>query len=364
MKAIILVGGEGTRLRPLTCQTPKAMVPVLNRPFLEHVVEHLRKHSVDTIILTLCYLPEPIQSYFGDGSRFGVKMVYIEEKVALGTAGAVKNAEFLFDSPFFVLNGDVFTDLNCTRMLEVHRKNKAAATIALTPVEDVTMFGVVETAEGDRIRKFIEKPKINEVSTNMINAGTYILEPSVLHNIPANTHFSFERQLFPLLLRKGERLFGFPSPAYWIDIGKPDKYMELNYHLLTQEMIEKEQPGDRKPPVQVGKNTSIDPRSVIEGPVVIGDGCSIQEGVLIKGPSVMGNGCRIGPGAKLRGVIVWNNVTIGKNANLENCIVASNCLVNDNCCIGEGCVVGDDVTVTPDCVIKPGAKVWPGTLLS
>ncbi|MBI4334133.1 MAG: NDP-sugar synthase [Chloroflexi bacterium] len=364
MKAIVLVGGEGTRLRPLTCQTPKAMVPVVNRPFLEHMVERLKKHAVDTIVLTLCYLPELIQKYFKDGARFGVKMVYIEEKVPLGTAGAVKNAECLFDEPFFVLNGDVLCDLDYGAMMRAHLACGAVATIALIPVEDVTQFGVVETAPEGRITRFVEKPKANEVGTNMVNAGTYILDPHVLRDMPRNKPVSFERQLFPGLLASGERLTGFPFTGYWIDIGKPDNYMELNYHLLIGARSPGKASSVAGAVVELGQGTSVDPGAIMDAPVVVGERCSIGAGVVIKGPTVIGNGCRIGPGARLDRVIVWNNVSIGKNARLEHCIVANNCLVNDNCCIGEGCVVGDDVKVTPSCVIQPGTKVWPGTLVT
>ncbi len=366
MKAIILVGGEGTRLRPLTCQIPKAMVPIVNRPFLEQVVKHLKSHGVDTIILTLCYLPERIQSYFGDGSKFGVKMVYIEEKAPLGTAGAVKNSEMLLmDGPFYVLNGDVYTDLDMTAMLKAHLANKAAATIALTPVEDVTMYGVVETLRGGKVQRFVEKPRPDEVNTNMINAGTYILEPSVLHNIPPGIPFSFERQLFPSLLSQKQRVFGFPSHGYWIDIGKPEKYLELNYRLLTDpDRGGKPAAGEGTPGEIIGKASSVHLSAVIEGPVAIGESCTIEADVMIKGPSAIGNGCCIGRGARLDRVILWDNVRIGANAKLENCVVASNCLVNDNCCVGAGCVVGPGVTVAPDCVVKSGAQVWPGTIVS
>ncbi len=361
MKAIILVGGEGTRLRPLTCQTPKAMVPVLNRPFLEHVVERLRQHCVDTIILTLCYLPEPIQSYFGDGSRFGVKMVYIEEKLPLGTAGAIKNAEVYFDDgPFFVLNGDIFSDLDYSGMMEAYRRSGAVASIALRSVEDVSMFGVVETLAGGRIKRFVEKPKAGEVDTNMINAGTYILDPRLLNYIPAGINVSIERNFFPLVLGKGEPLYAVPTFGYWIDIGKPEKYLELNRWLLTRTSGS----GSRSTAgVKVGKETWVDSRARIKGPVLIGDGCKIEADAVITGPAVIGDFCRIGAGAKLDKVVLWSGVTVGKNSILDNCIVASNCVVHDNCCVGEGCVVGDNCTVTPDCIIKPGSKVWPGTLI-
>lgn len=363
MKAIILVGGEGTRLRPLTCQIPKAMVPVLNRPFLEHVIENLREHSIDTIILTICYRPENIQAHFGDGSKFGVKMLYIEEKSPLGTAGGVKNAESFLDGPVFVLNGDVYSDLDYTSMLKQHRNRKAAVSIALTSVEDPSLYGVVEADAGGRIRRFIEKPKTGEATTNMINAGTYILEPGVLHNIPGSVTFSFERQLFPLLLAQGQHLYSYPSSAYWIDIGTPEKYLQLNHDLLGKGFNSTGKSSGTMQKLVAECVSKIGANSRIEGRVVIGENATIGEQVVIKGPSVIGSDCKIGEGAKLEGVVLWDGVNVGRNARLSNCIAANRCLVNENSCVGNGCVIGDDVVVTPDCVIPPGSKIWPGTLV-
>lgn len=204
MKAVILVGGEGTRLRPLTYSTPKPMVPILNRPFLEHMLKYMKSHHINDVILALCYLPDHIRAYFGNGSDYGVKLTYDVETSPLGTAGAVKNVAQHLDETFFVFNGDVFTDLNLTAMLDTHRKKSSKATIALTPVDDPSMYGVVETDTNDRVKRFVEKPKREEATTNMINAGIYILEPELLEYIPANQNYMFERGLFPLLLEQGD----------------------------------------------------------------------------------------------------------------------------------------------------------------
>ena len=196
MKAVILVGGQGTRLYPLTCNIPKAMVPVLNIPFLEHVIHHLSKHQVKDIILAQGHLSQSIESYLGDGSQLGVRLSYLVEDTPLGTAGAIKNAERYLDETFLVLNGDIFTDLNITALIDSHLKRKAKVTIALTPVDDPTIYGVVETNTSGRISRFLEKPTWNEVTTNMINAGTYALEPDVLTRIPPQTNVSIERETF------------------------------------------------------------------------------------------------------------------------------------------------------------------------
>ena len=197
MKAVLLVGGEGTRLRPLTCNTVKAMVPIVNRPFFEHLLGYLSSHGVDDIVVTLCYLPDRIESRFGNGSECGVKLAYVMEETPLGTAGAVKNAESHLDGAFFVFNGDVMTNIDLRAMLSFHRERNAVATIALTPVENPSAYGVVETAADGRVKRFIEKPPPGQAPTNMINAGIYILEPEVLRGVPQGTPCMFEHHLFP-----------------------------------------------------------------------------------------------------------------------------------------------------------------------
>lgn len=362
MKAVILVGGEGTRLQPLTCQKPKAMMPVLNKPFLGHVVERLKKHSVDTVILTLCYLPDSLKEYLGDGEKFGLKILYINEEQPLGTAGAVKNAEKYLDTDFFVLNGDIYTDLDLGAMLDMHLKNKAFGSIALTPVKDPSAYGVVETNEGNRIKRFIEKPKPGEATSNMVNAGTYILNPRVLKDIPVNTPFSFERKLFPLLLEKGEALYAFPSNSYWIDIGTPEKYTKLNFDLLDPRLNIEGKPL-LKAGLNIGIGTEIDKTAEFRGAVFIGNNTVIQERVEISGPSIIGNDCNISSGAKLEGVILWDNVFVGNDTVLKNCIIGNDCKIHDNCRLGEGCVLANNIAVMPGCVIEAHSKIWPDSVV-
>ncbi|MBM3183647.1 MAG: NDP-sugar synthase, partial [Chloroflexi bacterium] len=232
MKAIILVGGEGTRLRPLTYSTVKAMVPVLNKPFIEHVIRYLNKHDIHDIVLAMGYKPDSIMGYFGDAHGLGARLVYSMEESPLGTAGAVKNAEKHIDDTFFVLNGDIFTDIDLTDMLKFHRQKKSKLTIALTPVDDPTHFGVVETDADHRIIRFVEKPSKEEVTTNRINAGVYILEPEILQRIPQATFCMFERQVFPALVAEDEPAFGYHTDAYWIDTGTPAKYLQLTRDLM------------------------------------------------------------------------------------------------------------------------------------
>lgn len=354
MKAVILVGGEGTRLRPLTYNIPKSMVPIVNRPFLEHMINHLKDHGIDDIILALCYLPHQIQSYFGDGSNFGVKLTYVIEDHPLGTAGAVKNVEAYLDDTFFVFNGDVFTDLDLSAMMRLHRQRGAKTTIALTPVEDPTIYGVVETGAQGEVQRFIEKPRPEAVTTNMINAGTYIVEPDVLSHIPRGSSFTFERELFPLLLERGDPIYSYPSNAYWIDIGTPGKYLKLHHDLLTGRVSRSFPWQSAGEGLWVEGSCDIHPQAHLEGPTIIGRDCVIGPGVKVKGPSVIGQECHIGRDSLIEGAIVWPHAHLGQGVRLRNCVVAESVLIGDRSCVAEGCILGNNVVIGCDESLAPG----------
>lgn len=361
MKAVILVGGEGTRLRPLTCNTTKAMVPVLNKPFLEHLLGYLKGHDVTDIILALSYLPERVRDYFGDGAKMGVRLSYLIEEEPLGTAGAVKNAERYLDETFLMLNGDVFTDLDITAMIDFHRERKAVATIAVTPVDDPTAYGLIETDADGRITRFLEKPSREEVTTNMINAGIYVLEPDILARIPPGKKASIERETFQQLLAQGEPMYACSSSAYWLDMGTPEKYLRLNHDLLL---------GKAPAPLDTsgGGNSQIDPSAEIEAPVLIGEGCVIGRGVKLKGPAVLGPQCKIDEGATIEGAVLWNNVRVSQKAVLRNCIAASyseireESEVPDNCVLGDKVVVGKNNKLAQGTRIRPDKRIAPGTI--
>jgi len=330
VKAVILVGGEGTRLRPLTYTTAKAMVPVLNKPFIEYVIRYLSNHSIKEIILALGYKPDCITDYFGDGSQLGTKLVYSIETEPLGTAGAIKNAEQYIDDTFFIMNGDIFTDLNLTDMLKFHKDKGAKVTIALTPVDDPTRFGVVETDSNQRVTRFVEKPKREQVTSNMINAGIYIVESQVLKRIPKDKRFMFERDVFPALLAEGEPVFSYATDAYWIDAGTPEQYLQLNGDLMCGKSV---QVAFRPEDVQINKGASVHPKAKLTGPILVDEYCTIGKDVQLKGPVVTGTGCTIKDGAIIENSILWQNVTIGEQATLKDCIVASNSYIVNNACI-------------------------------
>ncbi|MFC2051058.1 NDP-sugar synthase, partial [Chloroflexota bacterium] len=281
MKAIILVGGEGTRLRPLTYTVVKAMLPILNKPFIEYVFRYLGSHKIREIILAMGYKPDCITDYFGDASQLGTKLVYSVETEPLGTAGAVKNAERHIDNAFFIMNGDIFTDINLTEMLRFHKKKGAKVTIALAPVDDPTRFGVVETDSNQRVTRFVEKPKPEQVTSNMINAGIYITEHEILNRVPQGKRFMFERDVFPVLLSEGEPVFGYATDAYWIDTGTPEQYLQLNRDLMFGKSI---QVDFRPDEIRINEGASVNPQAKLAGPILVDGDCSIGEGAQLKGP--------------------------------------------------------------------------------
>jgi len=327
VKAVILVGGEGTRLRPLTYTTVKAMVPVLNKPFIEYVIRHLSNHNIKEIILALGYKPDCITDYFGDASQLGTKLLYSVETEPLGTAGAIKNAEQYIDDTFFIMNGDIFTDLNLTDMLQFHKDKAAKVTIALTPVEDPTRFGVVETDINQRVTRFVEKPKREQVTSNMINAGVYIIESQVLKRIPQGKRFMFERDVFPPLLAEGEPVFSYATDAYWVDTGTPEQYLQLNSDLMFGKSI---QVAFKPEEIRINEDTSVHPQAKLTGPILVDRNCAIGKGAQLKGPVIIGAGCTIKDNAIIENSILWQNITVGEQAVLKDCIVASNSCIKNN----------------------------------
>jgi mannose-1-phosphate guanylyltransferase len=364
VQAVILVGGQATRLRPLTTNTPKALVPVLNVPFLEHVIRHLARHGVSRVVLAQHHLARPVTEYFGDGGRFGTSLVHVVEDGPRGTAGAVKNVERYLEGRFLVLNGDIFADLDFTAMIDFHISNRAAATIALTPVEDPTAYGLIETDDTGRVTRFLEKPAWDEVTTNMINAGTYVLEPEVLGRIPPDVAVSIERETFPGLVAAGQPVYAFPSTGYWMDTGTPEKYLQLHRDLLGGKSARYSSCSPNG--VTIGEACAIDATAQITGPVIIGDGCSIGPDVRLTGPVVIGPGCTIGAGSAVEDSVIWHDVRLGARVTLKSSVVANGCTLgdgsaSDSAVVGEDVVLGNDATVLPGVRLEPGSRIEPGT---
>lgn len=355
MQAVILAGGKGTRLRPLTCGTPKPLVPVVDRPLLEHVILNLKKHGIDDIVITLSYLPEIIERELGDGHRFGVRLHYVMETEPLGTAGAVKNAESFINQSFFVFNGDILSGIDLTGMMKGHLAQKARATIALTPVDNPTIYGVVETDRTGLVQRFVEKPNWDKVTTNMINAGIYVLEPDVLKYLEPGKPAMFENFLFPKIIKTGEPVLSFPSSDYWIDIGSPEKYLKANHDMLRQ----------RRDKIIVEEKCVVAPNARLEPPVFVGKGCRIAAGAKIIGPAVIGPGCDIGEKATIEQSVLWEGTRVGAASHLKSSVTGQRCVIAEECYLEE-CVLGNDVVVgnntrewqakiPADCSVSPRA---------
>jgi len=323
-QAVILVGGQGTRLQPLSYHMPKSMMPVLNRPFLEHILAYLKNYGVGEVILTLSHLPEVIQGHLGDAANRGIRLSYALEDSPLGTAGAVKNAEAHLTGTFAVLNGDIFTDLDLADLVTFHRHKGARVTIALTYVDNPSAFGVVETEGDGRVSRFIEKPSPDQITSHWINAGIYILEPEVLRHVPENSHYMFERGLFPRLLELGEPVYGYPFRGYWLDMGTPEKYLRLNCDLLRAKTASHLTPGMKRDGVLREGEAIIQPSVKITGPAIVGSRCRIDQGARIKGPVVMGEDCHIGPGVSIESAVLWRGVSVEAGANLKQCVICYN----------------------------------------
>jgi len=359
MKALILVGGKATRLVPLSVNTPKSLVPVVNVPILEHVINHVKEHGIREIILAQGHLAHSIEAYFGDGSRLGVAIYHSYEDVPLGSAGAAKNAAKYLDGPFLVLNSDVFSDIDFSAMLRLHQERGAKATIATTPVEDPTMYGLVESDATGRVRRFLEKPKREEVTTNMINAGAWFVEREVLALVPANINFSFERNVFPALVGGGQPVYAFGASGYWIDMGTPEKYLQLHRDLLSGKCRRYPLSADERP--VIGEGSAVDPTAQMTGRVVIGPRCKVGGRTRIEGPVVMGAGCAVEEGAAIKDTVVWRDAFIGQGASVSSSVVADNCRLEAGCLV-EGAVLGDNVVIRRGARVGEGTKLDPGTI--
>ena len=335
MKAVVLVGGEGTRLRPLTFLTVKAMVPVLNRPFIEYIIRQLSRHNITEIVLAIGYKPDRITEYFSNEKQLRARLAYSIETQPLGTAGAVKNAEPYIDGRIFAMNGDIFTDIDFTEMLMFHKDKRAKVTIALTQVEDATRFGVVELDSQNRVTRFIEKPRREEATSNMINAGVYVIERDIIKRIPEGKRCMFEHDIFPSLLQDGEPVFGYTTKGYWMDMGTPEKYLQLNGDLLHGKSTQVE---FKTRDIRVDKKSNIHPRSKLVGPILVDKECNIGKDVELRGPVVVGAGCQIKNGAVIENSVLWRNTIVGGKATLKDCIVADDGCIDDNVHV-EGAVI-------------------------
>jgi NDP-sugar pyrophosphorylase family protein len=363
MKAMIMAAGVGSRLEPLTCNVPKPMVPVVNRPAMEHIIKLLAAGGITQVAANLWYLPEKVRSYFGDGNRFGVELTYSLEKDLMGTAGGVKKLETFFNETFVIVSGDALTDVDLGQLLEAHRAKGALATIALKEVADPSDFGVVITENDGRIKAFQEKPRQEEALSRLANTGIYIFEPEIFKHIPENTVYDFGKQLFPRLVELGAAFYGKKIDAYWCDIGSLIQYRLAHYDILRG-LVRVDVPGNWHPnALYVGDNSFIAPSARLGAKVVVGSNCHIGPGVEIFGETVIGDHCIIENYSSIFGSILWDHTRIGREARLVECVVAGGCHLKQGATIGSGTILGDDCIVEPGCIIEPNSKIWPGKVV-
>jgi mannose-1-phosphate guanylyltransferase/phosphomannomutase len=340
------------------------MVPILNRPIAEHILNLLKRHNIREVIATLHYLPDVMRDYFQDGSDFGIEMTYaVEDDQPLGTSGCVKNIEELLDETFLVISGDSITDFDIQAAIAFHKEKQAKATIILTKVPNPIEFGVVITDREQRIRRFLEKPSTSEIFSDTVNTGTYILEPEVLQYLPSNEESDFSKDLFPLLLEKDEPIYGFIAEGYWCDVGNLDAYREAQYDALEKKVDLDFNYEEKFPGVWVGQNTYIDPSVRIESPTIIGNNCRIGPRVKIESGTIIGDNITIGGDAELKRPIVWNGVMVGEESHLSACVISRGTKIDRRAHILEGAVIGTLCTIGEEAQINPGVRIWPNKII-
>lgn len=359
MQALILVGGEGTRLRPLTSTVPKPVVPLVDRPFISYMLEWLRGHGVDDVVMSCGFLASGVRNVLGDGSDLGIKLRYVEEPRPLGTGGAVKYAESLLKERFFMLNGDVLTDLDLSAQLAQHEESGARATLALIGVEDPSAYGLVRLHEDSAVKEFLEKPSPDQIDTNLISAGAYVLEREVLELIEPDVNASIERDVFPALV--GDGLYGFPGEGYWLDIGTPDRYLQATFDILERNVT-------TAAGAELGENyLSLAGDGSFNGRVVpparVGQGCRIAHDARVGSLSVLGDNVKVGEGTTIEQAVVLDGADIGPGCYLRYCILGAGARIGPGTTVEGGAVLGEGVTIGADNVVSRGARIFPGVSL-
>ncbi len=359
MQALILAGGEGTRLRPLTTTYPKPVVPLVDRPFIVFMLDWLRRHGVDEVVMSCGHMASGVRDVLGDGSGVGIRLRFVEEPRPLGTGGALKFAESLLDERFLMLNGDVLTDLDLTAQIAQHERTGARATLALTPVEDPSAYGLVRTAEGGQVLGFVEKPSADQIDTHNISAGAYVLERSVLDLLAPGEPASIERDVFPRLV--GDGLFGYVGEGYWMDIGTPERYLQGTFDILEGTVATEVAERMRDGFVSVGEGTENAGRIV--PPALVGSGCRIGGGAQVGGRVVLEREVSVGEGATIEQAVVLRGAEIGAHCTLRGCIVGAGTRIGEHCVVEGLSVLGEGVVLGAGNVVANGARIAPGVVL-
>jgi mannose-1-phosphate guanylyltransferase len=357
MQAVILVGGEGTRLRPLTYGTPKPMVPLFGVPFLERTLARLRGAGVTQAILASGYLPQAIEDHFGDGSGIGMQLTYVVEETPLGTAGALRNVAEHITGTFFVLNGDVLTSLDMRAMLAFHRKHGGLGVFHAIAVDDPSAFGCILSDETGRVSCFVEKPPRETAPTNQINAGTYLLERRILDAIPAGRNVSIERETFPQLLAAGEAMYSYVTGDYWLDVGRPAQYLQAHNDVLDGKLSLVVPGGEVTERGRLWLVGAVDAPANVRLPSYLGDHLRLDDTAEIGPYAVLGSGSEIGPNALVRDSILWDQVKVDAGASVVESIVATNVTIGRSAVVNAGSVIGHDAVIAPNTVLELDARV-------
>jgi mannose-1-phosphate guanylyltransferase / phosphomannomutase len=355
-----MAGGEGTRLRPMTANQPKPLLPVANRPIMEHVLRLLKRHGFDETVVTVQFLAALVRNYFGDGEEFGMSLQYATEEMPLGTAGSVRNAEdALRDDPFLVISGDALTDMDLSAMVRHHKENGALVTVGLARVPDPLEFGIVITQEDGRIQRFLEKPTWGQVFSDTVNTGVYVMEPEVLAEVPPGEVVDWSGDVFPKLLKRGAPLFGYISDGYWEDVGTHESYLKAQADVLAGRVQTDIAGFEVSPGIWVAEGAEVDPDAVLTGPMCIGDYAKIEAGAHLREYTVVGSNVVVKEGAFLHRAVVHNNVYVGQGVTLRGCVVGKNTDVMRLARIEEAAVVGDECVIEPEAYLSAGVKVYP-----
>lgn len=360
MKAVVMAGGAGSRLRPLTVGRPKPMVPLVNKPVMAHIRDLLLYHGFRDVVVTLQYMADPIQDYFGDGSDRNMEIRYVIEEIPLGTAGSVKNAQQYLDDTFLVVSGDAVTDFDLQAAVDFHREKGAIATQVLYRVPRPVEYGVVIIDHEGRIQQFLEKPSWGEVISDTVNTGIYVLEPEVLDYIPAGEPYDFSQNMFPKLLAAGAPLYGYVAQGYWTDVGTIQEYMRANCDILDGRVNIKEELGRHLGGnVWTEDDVEIAPDAQLYGPIFLGEGVKIKGGVVVHGPAVIRNGTVVDTRACVDRCIIWRNAYIGEGSELRGAIICRQVTIKSRAVLLDGVVVGDNSVIREAAVLHPGVKLWP-----
>jgi mannose-1-phosphate guanylyltransferase/phosphomannomutase len=359
VKAVVMAGGEGTRLRPLTSNQPKPMVPIVGKPCMEHILELLREHGFEDVIVTVAFLPQAIRSYFGDGASLGLNLQYSVEESPLGTAGSVRLASDALDDTFLVISGDALCDIDLRQIVDFHKEKGAAVTIGLKSVENPLEFGIVVTDEDGKVERFLEKPSWGQVFSDTINTGIYVLEPDVLKHIPTDRPYDFSKELFPLLLEMGRPIYGYVCEGYWQDIGNLDQYRQANFDALD-ERVRLNIPGLKiRGDVWIGEGVEIDDVEGVEGPAFIGNYARISPEASVGPYTILGAATTLRERGRISRSVLDSSCYIGRSAVIEGAIIGRNCDIRAHARIHEGVAIGDQVTIGDQSVIYPGVRIYP-----